>query len=110
METSATLREDSRSKINKIVIAIALALTICGVAARPALADHDHHGNGHHRGNGWHNGWRHHGNERHWREPDVYYAPAPNHYYAPRGYYYAPPPVVYYPRPRSGLDLFFGLR
>jgi hypothetical protein len=108
METSATLREDSHSTISKIVVAIALAFTICGVAAGPALADHDHDGDDHHRGNGW----RHHGghHQRHWRDDDAYYAPAPNHYYAPRGYYYAPPPVVYYPRPRSGLDLFFGLR
>lgn len=102
METSTTLREDSRSKLSRIVIAIALAFTICSVAAGPALADHDR--DDHHRGHGW----RHH--ERYRRAPDVYYAPAPNNYYAPRGYYYAPPPVVYYPRPPSGIDLFFGIR
>jgi len=114
METYTTLREDSRSKISKIMIAIALAFTICGVAAGPALADHDHDGDDHHRGNGWHrNGWhRHegHGRGRGWRGPDVYYAPAPNYYYAPRRYYSAPPPIVYYPRPPSGVDLFFGIR
>jgi hypothetical protein len=104
VETSATLRRDSQPQIGKIVVAFALAFTICSVAARPALADHDH---GHHRGWGWH-----HDNGRHrdWRGPEVYYAPAPNYYYAPRHYYYAPPPVVYYPRPPSGVELFFGLR
>ena len=94
----------SRSRIGKIVIASAFAFTISGLTAGPALADHDHH-----RGNRW----RHHdngGRNRYWRGPDSYYAPAPNYYYAPRRYYYEPPPVVYYPRPRSGLDLFFGVR
>ena len=90
---------------SKLVVMIAFALTICSFATGLALADNDHrHGNH----------WRHHGNgghNRYWsRGPDVYYAPQPNYYYAPRRYYYAPPPVVYYPRPRSGLDLFFGVR
>ncbi len=107
METLATLREESRSKISKIVIAIAVAFTICSVTKGPTLAEAD---DGHQRGRGWRHGnrWRH--DERRWRGPDVYYAPAPNYYYAPRRYYYAPPPVVYYPRPPSGIELFFGLR
>ncbi len=105
MKTLVILREISRSRVNKIVIAIALGFTICGVAAGPALADSD-------RGN--HRGWHHHEGRpgyRYWRGPRAYYSPAPNYYYAPRRYYeYEPPPVVYYPRPPTGIELFFGLR
>ena len=78
-------------------IAMAMAFVICGVAAGPALADHD----GHHRGRWGHErhdrGW--HGHRRHF-----FHASEP-------GVYYAPPPVVYAPvYPSPGVNLIFPLR
>jgi len=79
----------------RTAIAMAMAFVICGVAAGPALADHDHHHN---------RGWR--GYERHdrgWYGPrHFFYSPAPD-------VYYAPPPVVYtpaYPVPPRVTFLF----
>lgn len=98
-------------------VSLLIAAGFLGLAATPALADHDHdgwrdrddwHDHGHHRG--WHHGRGdpHRGpvvvEERPVivQQRPVYVAPPPPVYYAP------PPPPVYYQRP-SGIDLFLHL-
>jgi hypothetical protein len=93
------LTKDSCSKIGKIAMAIAFAFVMCGVAVRPAMAEHEDH---HHDGR--HHEKRHYRGRREHRPDVVYYAPSPY-------VYYAPPPVVYVPPPPSwGINLFFPLR
>ena len=80
--------------------AMALALVFGGIAASPALADHDdhRHGHGHWRHERRDRGWYGHGHGRYfspWYGPDVYYAP--------------PPPVIYAPLPRPGINFVFPL-
>jgi hypothetical protein len=97
MDTSTTHTKDLRSKIGKIAIAIAFAIVVCGVVARPAMADRDDH----HRRGRQHQKWHHH--DRHEQRPDVIYNYASSPYV-----YYAPPPVVYVPAPPPpGINLFF---
>jgi hypothetical protein len=77
-------------------IALAMAVVICGVAAGPVFAKHDHHG-WKHRGHGWHDqGWRDQG--WHGYHKGVYYSPR-------RNVYAAPPPIVYTPYRSPGIEL-----
>jgi hypothetical protein len=84
--------------------AAALASTLLGLSAGPALAhDRDDGGRGGWEHRGWdHRGWDHDGWRRHeWREHGWgwggYYQPGyyDGYYAAPRVYY--PPPPAYYP-------------
>ena len=80
----------------RTAVAMAMAFVICGVAAGPALADHE----GHHRGR-----WGH-GHDRGWhgQRRQVFYSSEPD-------VYYAPPPVVYTPvYPSPGVSFIFPLR
>jgi hypothetical protein len=85
----------------RATIALAMAFVICGVAAGPALADHDderHHGRG--RGH-----WKHERHDRGW------HGPARRHFFYSEPVYVAPPPVVYVPTyPSPGISLIFPLR
>ena len=89
-------------KFRRILLSVAMAATLVGSIAAPALAADDWHG---------HDGWRRHEwreHERHeWREHrdwdyrGVYpyaYGYAPGYVYAPPPVAYAPPPVIY-PQP-----------
>jgi hypothetical protein len=78
-------------------IALATAFVICGVAAGPALADHDDHHHGH---------WGHAQHDGGWDGQQH------GHFFYPEhDVFYAPPPIVYaspvYPSP--GITFFFPL-
>ncbi|HXR36911.1 MAG TPA: hypothetical protein VN754_13225, partial [Candidatus Binataceae bacterium] len=79
-------------KLGKTVIAIVLAVAICGIAVRPALADdHDHH-----RGGGGDRGHDEGHDRGRYQGGSYSYAPQPTYYYAPQpNYYYAPEPDQY---------------
>ena len=92
-------------KIRPILLSVAMAATLAGGIAAPALA-HDERD---------HDGWRRHEwrqHERHeWREHrgwdyrGVYpyaYGYAPGYVYGPPPVIYAPPPVIY-PRPAPAI-------
>ena len=111
------------TSLRPLILAGAIAATLAGLGAAPALADDwGHRGDGWgHRGDGWgHRGWRdddwrehewrrHEWREHEWREHGGYGWGAP-YYYAP-GYVYAPPPVVYpppaYVAPGFNLGFYF---
>jgi hypothetical protein len=107
MEISPTPEKELRTKIGRIVTAIAFVFVICSVAVGPARADDRR---GHDDG-----GDRHDNRDRDRRGPDVYVAPQPDYYYVPpANYYNSPEPDYYYPprpqyySPPPGIHLFFG--
>jgi hypothetical protein len=76
---------------------LATAFVICGVAAGPALADHDDH---HHHGH-----WGHAQHDGGWNGQ-------PGHFFYPeRDVFYPPPPILYTSPayPSSGLSFVFPL-
>ena len=92
-----------RSTGCKVLMALALASAISGLAISPALADNN---DGHDQGN------RHgHQGQREWRGDHEGY----DGYRSEQGPYiyeqpvYAPPPVYYEPRPSPGISFFFPL-
>lgn len=101
--------------MRRLVMAAAVAATLAGIGAAPALADD--------WGHRWGDGddyWRHEAFRRHewreheWRERHGFYAPGyyayPRYYYYPPSYAYVPPPVVYPPpvvTPGLSLGFFF---
>ena len=103
------------SLMRRLVMAGAVAATLAGIGAAPALADD--------WGHRWRDGddWRHEAFRRHewreheWRERHGFFAPgyydAPRYYYYPPSYAYVPPPVVYpppaYVTPGLSLGFFF---
>jgi hypothetical protein len=103
--------------LRRLAMAGAVAATLAGIGAAPALAD-----DWGHRGDGWRHGeWRHDGWRRHewreheWRERHGFFAPRyyypPSYYYYPPSYAYVPPPVVYPPAfVAPGLNLGFYFR
>jgi hypothetical protein len=107
-----TMGKTTLIKLGKIALAAALAFAICGIAARPALAD-DHHRGGGDRGHeeGHDRGGYQGGGYSYGPQPNYYYAPQPNYYYAPEPdqYAYTPQPGYYAPAPSQGVNLFFGL-
>jgi len=92
-----------RSTGRKIVMALALASAISGLAISPALADNnDGHDQGKHHKN-YGQSKKHGDNEgydgyRSEQGPYIYAQPV-----------YAPPPVYYEPRPSPGISFFFPL-
>lgn len=98
--------------MRRLVMAGAVAATLAGIGATPALAD-----DWGHRGWGHDDGWRRHEwREHEWRErhgffaPRYYYPPS-YYYYYPPSYAYVPPPVVYPPAfVTPGLSLGFYFR
>jgi hypothetical protein len=92
-----------RSVFTKLTHAAAVAGLLCGLAATPALADHDHdrHWNKHH----WrerHSEWRPRHHHRDYDRSYYYYSEPRDYYYSsPRLYVPVPPP------PSFGLNLVF---
>ena len=85
----------------KVVMALALASAISGLAISPVLADYnDGHDQGKHHKN--------YGQSKKHRDNDRY-----DGYRSEQGPYiyaqpvYAPPPVYYEPQPSAGISLFF---
>jgi hypothetical protein len=114
MDTSPKPKEELRSKIGRIAMAVAFTLVIGSVVVGPARAA-DHGGRDGDRGRD--GDQRHNDGDRGYRGPNVYIAPQPDYYYAPPpDYYYAPEPEQYYgpqpeyypPPPSEGVHLFFG--
>jgi hypothetical protein len=110
------LHDRNVTLMRRLVMAGAMAATLAGIGAAPALAD-----DWGHRGDGWHDNGRHEGWRRHewreheWRERQGFFAPRyyypPNYYYYPPSYTYVPPPVIYPPAyVEPGLSLGFYFR
>lgn len=100
MKTSTNQARNLRPAIRKIVMALAVASVMGGMAITPALGDND--GRQMHRDNGRHNGeWRGDRDRREYRP--VYRQP----YYSQP--VYVPPPVYYAPQQSPGISFFFPL-
>jgi Ni/Co efflux regulator RcnB len=103
MKTSTKQARNSRPTISKIVMALAVASVMGGMAITPAFAADNHRDNNHrqvHRDNGRHNGeWRGDRNDRRGYQQSYYYSQP----------VYAPPPVYYDPQPSAGISLVFPL-
>ena len=103
MKTSTKQARNSGPTISKIVMALAVASVIGGMAITPAFAADNHRDNNHrqvHRDNGRHNGeWRGDRNDRRGYQQSYYYSQP----------VYAPPPVYYDPQPSAGISLVFPL-
>jgi hypothetical protein len=95
------MEETILSKISKIAIAIAIAVSfvIGMVAVGPTLAA-DHHGDDHGHA-------ARHDNDRRDRDRGHYESVQPNYYYAPPPNYYSAPEPEY--PPSQGVNLFFKL-
>ena len=107
MKTSTNQARNFRPTISKVVMALAFASVMGGIAMTPA---HGAHGKGKgnddrqgHRDNGGHRGERQ--GDRNQREYRPQYQ-RPYYYSQP---VYAPPPVYYPPQPSPGISLFFPL-
>jgi hypothetical protein len=100
MKTSTKQARNLRPTIGRIVMALAVASAMGGLAITPALGDNnDHHDKG------WHKG-KQHGDRGHEYRPE--YRPVYQHpYYSPP--VYVPPPVYYYPQQSPGISFFFPL-
>lgn len=99
MKTSTNQARNFRPKISRIVMALAAASVMGGMAITPALGDNRQG----HQDRGVHRGERQGDRDRHEHRP-VYVRP--NYYSQP---VYAPPPVYYAPQPSPGISLFFPL-
>ena len=97
MKTSTKQARNFRPTISKIVMALAVASVMGGMAMTPALARDNDNRQGH-RDNGRHNGR----GDRHEYRP-VYQQP----YYSQP--VYAPPPVYYAPQQSPGISFFIPL-
>ena len=86
----------------KVMMALAFAAAISGLAITPALADNDNgHGRGKHGQREWHgdrDGYGYDGYRPEYRRPYSYAQPV-----------YVPPPVYYEPRQSPGISFFFPL-
>jgi hypothetical protein len=107
MKTSTNQARNFKPTISKIVMALAVASVMGGMAITPALGKDNDNRKGHrdndrqvHRDNGRHNGeWRGERNVRRgYQQPYYYSQPV-----------YAPPPVYYDPQPSAGINLVFPL-
>ena len=98
MDNSTTFIRDWRVKLG--TLAMALAIVITAVAARPTRAD-EHGRQDRHWQSRQH---RHYRDGRRYRRGGFYYAPAPDVYYAPPPVIYAPPP------PPGGFTFIFPFR
>ena len=95
MKTSTNQARNFRPAISKIVIALAVASVMGGMAITPALGANRQG----HQDKGWHKGQSQGDRGRREYRP-VYQHPQP---------VYAPPPVYYTPQPSPGISLFFPL-
>jgi hypothetical protein len=104
MKTSTIQAKNSRPTISKIVMALAVASVMGGMAITPALGDNRKG----HQDQGLHKGQNKGDRERPEYRP--VYRPV---YQEPYRYYsepvYAPPPVYYEPQVSPGISLFFPL-
>jgi hypothetical protein len=98
MKTSTNQARNLRPAISKIVMTLAIASVMGGMAITPALGDNRQG----HQDRGMHKGERQGDRERHEHRP-VYQRP----YYSQP--VYAPPPVYYAPEPSPGISLFLPL-
>jgi hypothetical protein len=99
MKTSTTQASHFRPTISKIVMALAVASVMGGMAITPALGDNRQG----HQDKGWHKGELKGDRDR--RE----YRPQYQHAYRYSQPVYAPPPVYYAPQPSPGISFFFPL-
>ena len=95
MKTSTNQARNFRPAISKIVIALAVASVMGGMAITPALGANRQG----HQDKGWHKGQSQGDRNRREYRP-VYQHPQP---------VYAPPPVYYTPQQSPGISLFFPL-
>ncbi len=104
MKTSTNQARNLRPTISKIVMALAVASVMGGMAITPALGDNRKG----HQDQGLHKGQNKGDRDR--PEYRSVYQPV---YQEPYRYYsepvYAPPPVYYDPQPSPGISLFFPL-
>jgi hypothetical protein len=103
MRTSRIRADRRRSKIGKIVLALAVTLGIGALSVGPALSDENRGRDVHERDS--HKKEQRIERERHAhrrdRDEDRAYV------YAPPPVVYSPPPVVYTPPPSPGISIFF---
>lgn len=105
MKTSTKQARNFSPTISKIVMALAVASVMGGMAMTPALAKDKHDRQGH-RDNGRHNGeWRGDRDDRRGYQQPYYYE-HPSYYSQP---VYAPPPVYYAPQQSPGISFFLPL-
>jgi hypothetical protein len=99
MKTSTNQARNLRPAISKIVMALAVAAVMGGMAMTPAFARNNDNREGH-RDNGRHNGQSRgdHDNRRGYQQPYYYSQPV-----------YAPPPVYYAPQRSPGISFFLPL-
>jgi hypothetical protein len=95
MKTSTNQARNFRPTISKIVMALAVASVMGGMAITPALGANRQG----YQDKGWHKGQSQGDRNRRGYRP-VYERPQP---------VYAPPPVYYTPQPSPGISFFFPL-
>jgi hypothetical protein len=102
MKTSTTRAKHFRPTISKIVIAVALASVMGGIAVTPTHAKGNDDRKGY-QGKGGQKGEQRGYRDRREYRPQYQH---PNYYSQP---VYAPPPVYYAPQPSPGISLFLPL-
>ena len=106
MKTSTKQASNFRPTISKVVMALAVASVMSGMAITPALAKDNDNRQGH-RDNGLHKGQSKGDRDRPEYRP--VYQPVYEHPYYYSQPVYVPPPVYYTPQPSPGISLFFPL-
>ena len=103
MKTSTNQASNCRPTISKIVMALAVASVMGGMAITPALGDNRKG----HQDQGLHKGQLKNARARSVYQP--VYRPVYQEPYRYSEPVYAPPPVYYEPQPSPGISLFFPL-
>jgi hypothetical protein len=103
MKTSTNQARNLRPTISKIVMALAVASVMGGMAITPALGDNRKG----HQDQGLHKGQFKGDRDRRVYQP--VYRPVYQDPYRYSQPVYAPPPVYYDPQPSAGISLFFPL-
>jgi len=111
MKTSTNQARNLRPTISKIVMALAVASMMGGMAITPALAKDNGDRKGH-QDQGLHKGQSKGDRgqrDEYRREPQPVYRPVYAHPYRYSEPVYAPPPVYYEPQQSLGISFFFPL-
>jgi len=106
MKTSTNQASNCRPTISKIVMALAVASVMGGIAMTPAHGKGNDNRQGH-QDQGLHKGQSKGDRDR--REYRPVYRPVYEHPYYYSQPVYAPPPVYYEPQPSPGISFFFPL-